>query len=423
MACMTLLGACSGGASDADGARKAALEALVSVRERATNSDFEFYGYQSRSDIGTEQLGLALSIRALDMDALLSNSVLTESLILDQQEYVFPVLVRDVSVSTLQVGKMDDGSWTLIETEAYTNDIDLAVKAIQSHAFDRASCYLLDLPEVELLMLGCRRSGELRLVPLYAPSAAFVIDKEYRFSDIIDAIKAEVLAAADSQVEPDSLVPMAAPSLSAVRPPQAVVKAAQTKPGNSHLPIELVAQQQSQWCWAASAEMTMRYIANKDNSPIQIPAQCAQASKAQDKAKFLAKHVRQDCCANDHANASAKPCNTPWYPEYYPWGFDATWTNSNVAPTWEELKALIDAKQPVAFLWKWKPVIKGLAHYMVAIGYSETSDHQKVVEYLDPWPVGKGAKKTVSYDGWVGGPSARYKHVFGSYATDISVAK
>jgi hypothetical protein len=415
--CVTLLGACSGGSSsgntEADGPKKAALEGLVSVREMAADSDFEFFGYKSQSDVGTEQLGAPLSIRDIDIDALLSSSVLTESLIIDTQEYLFPVFVREESVSSLRVGRKDDGNWTLIAIEADTYDIDLAVAAIKSHSFDRTSCYLLDLPEIELLMLGCQRNGELRLVPLYAPSPAFVIDTEYSFADIIGAIKAAVLAAKDSQVEPASDVPLTSPLFSAVQPSQAVVKAAQTNTTNKTLPIALVAQEQSQWCWAATAEMTMRF---KAIAGTQIPSQCSQATKAQDAASFLKQFDRQDCCANDHANASKKPCNTPWFPEYDKWGF--TWSRTDVAPSWEQLKLLINKDQPLAFLWRWKPVSKGNAHYMVAIGYKETSNN-RFVEYLDPSPVGKGSKTTKPYDVWVGGASKMYDHVFGIYFTDI----
>jgi hypothetical protein len=417
--CVTLLSACSGGNTEADGPRKAALEGLISVREMARNSDFEFFGYKSKSDIGTEQLGAPLSIRDLDIDALLSSSVLTEALIIDKQEYLFPVVVREESISSLRVGRKDDGTWTLIETEADTNDIDLAVQAIKSHSFDRASCYLLDLPEIELLLLGCQRNGALRLVPLYAPSAAFVVDAEYGFADIIGAIKAEVLAAKESQAGPTSGVSITSPVFSVAQPSQAVVKAAQANTTNNHLPIALVAQEQSQWCWAATAEMTMRF---KAEAATLVPPQCSQATKAQDNAKFLRGRGRQDCCANNNANASQKPCNSPWFPEYDKWGFEANWTNSGVAPSWEQLKQLIDNKQPLAFLWSWKPVSEGYAHYMVAIGYSETSNN-RIVHYLDPSPVGKGAKKTVFYDVWVGGASARYDHVFGSYATDIAIPK
>ncbi len=390
----------------------------------AADSDFEFFGYKSQSDVGTEQLGAPLSIRDLDMDTLLSSSILTESLIIDNQEYLFPVFVREASVSSLRVGRKDDGNWTLLATEADTDDIDLATEAIKSHSFDRTSCYLLDLQEVELLMLGCKRGAELRLVPLYAPSAAFVIGTEYRFADIIGAIKAEVLAARDSQVEPDSDVAITSPLLSAARtsangqPSQAVVTAAQTNAPNKILPIALVAQEQSQWCWAATAEMTMRFAARKTGT--QIPPQCAQATKAQDQAKFLKQFDREDCCASDHANAGSKPCNTPWFPEYANWGFTRTRTEG--APSWEQLKLLIDNDQPLAFLWRWKPVSKGYAHYMVAIGYKETSNN-RFVEYLDPGPVGKGSKTTVPYDAWVGGDSGMYRHVFGIYFTDIAIAK
>ena len=386
----------------------------------AADSDFEFFGYKSQSDVGTEQLGAPLSIRDLDIVALLSSPVLTESLIIDTQEYLFPVFVSEESINSLRVGRKDDGNWTMIATEAGTNDIDLAVEAIKSHSFDRTTCYLLDLPEIELLMLGCQRNGELRLVPLYAPSPAFLIDTEYSFADIIGAIKAEFLAARHSQVEPASSVTITPPLFSAVQPSPAAVKAAQTNTANKTLPIALVAQEQSLWCWAATAEMTMRFAARKTGT--QIPPQCSQATKAQDDAEFLGGFGRQDCCANSHANASSKPCNTAWFPEYDKWGFGFTETKTDGAPSWDQLKSLINEDRPLAFLWRWKPVSKGYAHYMVAIGYKEISNN-RFVEYLDPSPVGKGSKTAVPYDAWVGGDSKMYRHVFGIYFTDIVAPK
>jgi hypothetical protein len=404
---LALLGGCSGGSNEAEAPRKAALQALVSVREMATESDFEFFGYKSQGDVGTEQLGDALPVRVLDVDALLSNATPTEALIIDRQEVLFPVLVGAESVSSLRVGRKNDGSWTLLATEADASDIDLALQTIQSHSFDKASCYLLDLPEIELLMLGCRRSGALRLVPLYTPSAEFGIDTEYPFADIIDAIKAEVLAARDSPVEPDVDVQ---PVLKAQRPPVAA-RAAQDSATHKSLPITLVAQEQSQWCWTAAAQMTMRFASG---GAAEIPSQCSQANKAQGDARFLNGRARQDCCANGHANAADKPCNTPWFPEYVNWGFTRTRTEG--APTWDDLKSLIDRGQALAFLWKWKI---GGGHYMVVVGYKETSNN-KFIEYLDPFPVGEGSRTTVTYDAWVGGDDNIYRHRFGVYFTDIT---
>ena len=82
----------------------------------------------------------------------------------------------------------------MVSTEADANDFDLAEETIKTHNFYKASCYLVDLEEIELLLLGCQRSGDLRLIPLYTPSEAFEIDKEYSFNEIIGPIKNELLA-------------------------------------------------------------------------------------------------------------------------------------------------------------------------------------------------------------------------------------
>jgi hypothetical protein len=261
-------------------------------------------------------------------------------------------------------------------------------------------------------MLACQRNGALRLVPLYAPSPAFVVDTEYSFADIIGAIKAEVLAYKFSQIQPVSGVPTMSPSLSAVQPSQVVIKATQDNVTHKTLPIKLVAQEQSQWCWAATAEMTMSF---KAIAGTQSPSQCSQATKAPDNVLFELNGLsRQDCCANGHENASKEPCNSPFFPQYEQWGFTSAFITDG-APSWEQLKLLINRDQPLAFQWRWKPVN---AHYMVAIGYKEISN-KRFVLYLDPLPVGKGKKTTVPYDEWVGGDSNMYDHVFGVYFTDI----
>jgi len=156
----------------------------------------------------------------------------------------------------------------------------------------------------------------------------------------------------------------------------------------------------------------MRFAAG---STATIPSQCAQASKAQGDVRFLGVLAAQDCCANEHAFAAGKPCNTPWFPEYANWGFSRTRTEG--APTWDTLKSKIDRGLPLAFLWKWKT---GGGHYMVAVGYQETSTG-KFVEYLDPYPVGQGSRTTVPYDAWVGGDDNIYRHKFGVYFTDVTL--
>lgn len=418
----TLLSGCSGGSSQASnpqqGPEQAAKDALVTLRDLATGVDFEFYGYKSEGDVGREALGKPLLIKTLDFERLASSDVYNTSLIIDADEYLYPVYVNNETITGIRVGRIADGIWGLVATEADATDFDAADEAIKSHSFERSSCYLLDLEEIELLILGCERRGELKLVPLYTPSEAFETDREYSFAEIIEPIKSELLAQKDTDPNIPPIVGLLdAPSIpygnlasSTLSPLNAATETNQPLINSKLLAgVPLIGQMQGQWCWAATAEMTMKFAART------APSQCAQATKAQDTFDFSKQSSKRDCCLSE--NAASKFCNNPWYPEYENWAFKSSYINK--APTWKELKFLIDGNKPLAFLWRWKPVSDGNAHYMVAVGYKTVSS-KNFVQYLDPWPVGKGKKVAVPFDEWIGGQPSNYDHVFGIYFTEIS---
>jgi hypothetical protein len=64
-----------------------------------------------------------------------------------------------------------------------------------------------------------------------------------------------------------------------------------------------------------------------------------------------------------------------------------------VALSWTDVKAEIDADRPF--------VIASGQHYMVCTGYVEQGASRKLL-YWDPLPTGRGADKTISYDGYQG---------------------
>jgi hypothetical protein len=421
IALFSLLSGCSGGSSDANNSSAALIQAandgLVTLRQLATGSDFDFYGYKSESDIGKETLGAPLSIKTLDFEKLISSESYSQSLIIDANEYLFPVFVNDETITSLRVGKLNDGSWGLVSTEADANDFDLAEETIKTHNFYKASCYLVDLEEIELLLLGCQRSGDLRLIPLYTPSEAFEIDKEYSFNEIIGPIKNELLAQKGADPNAPTIsglldLPSSdnqSVSIKVATPSPASIEIDQSTKSSNLLAVPLIGQSQGQWCWAATAEMTMKFAAGT------APPQCSQATKAQDTYKFSKQASKLDCCLS--GNAGTKFCNNPWYPEYDKWAFQSQYYEK--APTWGDLKFLIDSNKPLAFLWRWKPISDGNAHYMVAVGYKVVSGKQFVL-YLDPYPVGKGKKVAIPFAEWLGGDSPNYDHVFGIYFSDIS---
>lgn len=141
-----------------------------------------------------------------------------------------------------------------------------------------------------------------------------------------------------------------------------------TPPAEDELTVPLVEQTESMWCWAATAEMTKRFLAG--SSPDY--KQCNQVNQ------FLA-NPAIDCC-NTPAH---QDCLKSGWPQYKP-PFAATCLYElkkgtqleGCAPgklDWEIIRAEIHcARRPIVFAWRYK--VSGGGHLMVIIGYKETAD-------------------------------------------------
>ncbi|MFL6635236.1 MAG: papain-like cysteine protease family protein [Massilia sp.] len=120
-------------------------------------------------------------------------------------------------------------------------------------------------------------------------------------------------------------------------------------------------QQASNWCWAASGQMTMRFLGHD-------VAQCVEANN---------RFGLTTCCENNSGS-----CNNGGWPEYEKYGFTADQT-SDTALTFSQIKSQIYCgKKPIAFSWHW---LGGGGHMMVVKGYFTVNGVQ-YVDVNDPEP-------------------------------------
>jgi len=148
------------------------------------------------------------------------------------------------------------------------------------------------------------------------------------------------------------------------------------------LPVDLIPQQTSQWCWAASAEMTMAYL-GKDVS------ECAQANAATE---------RDDCCNEQCPDPDeSSDCVVAAWPDFEHWGFQPPQRTNATALSWEDLTAELSAGRPFTFTWQW---IGGSGHMMVAHGW-QIVDGVSKVQVDDPWPPCEGNPVVMDYDEYV----------------------
>jgi Papain-like cysteine protease AvrRpt2 len=125
--------------------------------------------------------------------------------------------------------------------------------------------------------------------------------------------------------------------------------------------VPTMPQQADSWCWAASAQMTMKYF-NHD------VAQCTQANN---------RFGMGSCCTSNLGS-----CDNGGWPEYQKYNF--TFAKTSQAPlSWEDVQSQIYCKKkPFAFSWAWTG---GGGHMMVVKGYLVVNN-VKYVDVNDPEP-------------------------------------
>jgi hypothetical protein len=393
LACLAFLITCS--SNHSDNHRQAAEYGLITLRNMAQDSEFHFYGYESASDVGKEELGDPIEVKTIDLDALIESGVPGDYMIIEKNEYLFPVMVREKPIGSIQI-MIDEGKWEYVATKSKAG-IEKALEIISANSLDPDNCYLLDLEEIELVFVGYESNGRNILIPLFKnESCPFVPGTKYEFTKIANDIKSEILFARDSY---NNMVPSDSNDLNEQRASKIKelpgynsspkpVREYDSKT-NNFLNIKLIPQMQNQWCWAATGLMTMLFAGGEPSAITQ----CAQANDA----------FSQDSCCTD---GGTKECNKPYRPLYSNWGFTAKkiFNPEGAGLSWTALKGLIDNGKPVAFLWRWK---KGGGHYMVAVGYYEdltTNPVTRMVHINNPWPPDVGEQQSVTYDKWIGGP-------------------
>ena len=125
--------------------------------------------------------------------------------------------------------------------------------------------------------------------------------------------------------------------------------------------VPTLPQQASNWCWAASGQMTMRYLGHD-------VAQCTEANN---------RFGLTSCCQSNGGS-----CNNGGWPEYEKYGITAAQT-SDAALTFAQVQGQIFcANKPFAFSWHWPG---GGGHMMVVRGYL-TINNVQYVDVNDPEP-------------------------------------
>ena len=153
--------------------------------------------------------------------------------------------------------------------------------------------------------------------------------------------------------------------------------------------VPTLPQQDSNWCWTASGEMTMKYFGHD-------VSQCTEANN----------EFGLSTCCQDNSGS----CNNGGWPQYTSYGFTADQTN-NAALTWAQVQGQIFcANKPFAFSWHWNG---GGGHMMVVKGYLTVANVQ-YVDVNDPEPFTNlntltgGTETIMTYASYVSG--ATYTH-------------
>ena len=124
--------------------------------------------------------------------------------------------------------------------------------------------------------------------------------------------------------------------------------------------LDMIAQAQPNWCWAAASAMMRRLYGAENVTQQQIVRAWA-----------------------GNENDQQGPLQLT--------GLTFNNRGQGVALSWDDVKAEIDADRPF--------IIASGQHYMVCTGYTEQGASRRLL-YWDPLPTGRGSDKTVSYDGY-----------------------
>ena len=128
------------------------------------------------------------------------------------------------------------------------------------------------------------------------------------------------------------------------------------------LPIDARLQEQTQWCWAACSTNVSRFL-----NAASSWTQCRVANE----------ELGQASCCED---GSTQQCNTDWYLDLALARTGNFASMSAVAPSWQHIRAEIDAGRPLAVRIGW---YGGGGHFVLVTGYRNLVRRQQV-DVRDP---------------------------------------
>jgi hypothetical protein len=398
------LAACSGSSDNTGSKSEEAQEGLETLRVIANNDDFEFFGYNSRDEIGQEELGEPIEVKTIDFDKLQTEANPEDNidkLVINTNESIFPVIVNGEVRSSIRVALID-GEYEVVSSGSSTLAKDV-FRMIRTLGLNLEDAYLLELPGLDTALIGRKSSGNILVTPLY-DNTELSLDEgvSIKLSLVAEKLKEYSI---ERENEYEHMKPVSSSEEFKLKLPVKTDSIKSEVSSGTLLDVVLYPQEQNQWCWAATGRMTMLFAGGNAASTI---TQCAEANNA----------FTQSTCCN---YGGSSQCNKPYLPLYENWGFNASsiYDDGNqIYLSFNDLKSLIDSRKPIAFLWGWK---SGGGHYMAAVGYSEdlsTRPPTRIVHVYNPWPPNKGNKESYYYNSWLGGPY--YDHTLTCLFTNIS---
>ena len=162
----------------------------------------------------------------------------------------------------------------------------------------------------------------------------------------------------------------------------------------SKLPVEPIAQRSPLWCWAASAEMIMKYHGIKVLQEDQVNDYLTGQEYEIARQVYLPNEQLDPVSSTPEQSITTVPPELvsgipPVLPDFSRYGLSSEW---RWILEWKDLKNQINTNGPFGFSWCWIsgtgliPHLQdepGGGHYMVAIGYREENG-AKFVWIIDP---------------------------------------
>jgi hypothetical protein len=168
---------------------------------------------------------------------------------------------------------------------------------------------------------------------------------------------------------------------------------AQTDSTSRLLPVPYRPQLMSNWCWAASGSMIMRYWKTIDPTAFAW-SQCEQAIALY---RTYPNPPIPDTCPDvlpGYLNLQSTP---------FMLGEPYTKLKIDSALSWSAVKNQIDSSMPFASLWAWHGVTDSTRgkhwgnHWIVITGYQTSSYGEPHVSYSDPWAADKAVYKLIPF--------------------------